>query len=115
VEGRAAVGANGPPHAVWAAAGDRDGAVETPRESAPNLTKAGKALCGGGCRGENFAGAARALRGAAAVKRNELRTFVAPPRRLEKFLRLWKNCEPKMHNSLHMTLLAFLSLLLKKY
>jgi hypothetical protein len=59
-------------------------------ECAPNLTKAGKAL-GSGCRGENFAGAARALMGTEAVKRNELRTFVAPPRRQGAPLGGWKN------------------------
>jgi hypothetical protein len=36
---------------------DRDGAVETLRRCAPNLSKVGKVLCDGGYRGENFAGA----------------------------------------------------------
>ncbi|MDR1324975.1 MAG: IS5/IS1182 family transposase, partial [Treponema sp.] len=34
---------------------------------------------------------------------------------LEKFRRLWKNCERKIHNTLQMTVLAFISLLLKRY
>jgi transposase len=58
------------------------------------------------------------------VKRNELHKFVVLPRRrvvertfgwLEKYRRLWKNCERKLHNSLQMTVLAFISLLLKRY
>jgi transposase len=58
------------------------------------------------------------------VKRNELHKFVVLPRRrvvertfgwLEKFRRLWKNCERKIHNTLQMVVLAFISLLLKRY
>jgi transposase len=58
------------------------------------------------------------------VKRNELHKFVVLPRRwvvertfgwLEEHRRLWKNCERKLHNSLQMTVLAFISLLLKRY
>jgi transposase len=96
------------------------------RKCAPNLSKVTKALCDGGCCGENFANAVRLLIGAEVevVKRNELHTFVALPRRwvvertfgwLEKYRRLWKNCERKIHNSLHMTVLAFIALLLKRY
>jgi transposase len=83
-------------------------------------------LCDGGYSGKNFANAVRLLIGAEveAVKRNELHTFVVLPRRwvvertfgwLEKYRRLWKNCERKLHNSLQMTVLAFISLLLKRY
>jgi transposase len=58
------------------------------------------------------------------VKRNELHKFVVLPKRwvversfgwLEKNHRLWKNCERKIHNTLEMTVLAFISLLLKRY
>jgi transposase len=105
---------------------DRDGVVEMLRKCAPNLTKVAKALCDGGYRGETFASAVRLLIGAEVevVKRNELHTFVVLPRRwvvgrtlrwLEKYRRLWKNCERKIHNSLQMTVLAFISLLLKRY
>jgi transposase len=34
---------------------------------------------------------------------------------LEKCRRLWKNCERKLETSLQMVVLAFLSLLLKRY
>jgi transposase len=59
-----------------------------------------------------------------AVKRNELHTFVVVPKlwvvertfaRLEKFRRFWKNCERTIHTTLQMTVLAFISLLLKRY
>jgi transposase len=123
---QAAVDTRGLPHAVRATTAnvtDRDGAVEPLRNCAPNLSKV---LCDGGYSGENFANAVRALIGAEveAVKRNELHTFAALPKRwvvertfgwLEKFRRLWKNCERKIHNTLQMTVLAFISLLLKRY
>jgi transposase len=97
-----------------------------PGEYAPNLTKVAKVLCDGGYSGENFANAARVLVGAEAeaVKHNGLHKFVALPRRrvagrafgwLEKFRRLWKNCERKIHNTREMTVLAFIALLLKRY
>jgi transposase len=105
---------------------DRDGAVEMLRVCAPNLSKTAKVLCDGGYSGENFACAVRVLIGAEVevVKRNELHTFAVLPKRwvvertfgwLEKFHRLWKNCERKIHNTLQMTVLAFISLLLKRY
>jgi hypothetical protein len=58
------------------------------------------------------------------VKRNELHAFASPPKRravertfgrLEKSRWLWKNCERKIHTTLQMTILAFISLLLKRY
>jgi transposase len=61
---------------------------------------------------------------AEAVKRDELHRFAAPTKRravertfgrLEKFRRLWKNRERKIHATPHMTVLAFISLLLKRY
>ena len=93
---------------------------------APNLTKVEKVLCDGGYGGENFADAVRMLVEAEVevVKRNEVHTFVALPKRwvvergfawLEKYRRLGKNCERKLHNTLQMTSLAFISLLVKRY
>jgi transposase len=95
---------------------DSDGAIET-----PNLSKV---LRDGGYSGENFANAVKSLIGAEVeeVKRNELHTFAILPKRwvvertlgwLEKFRRLWKNCERKIHATLQMTVLAFISLLLE--
>jgi transposase len=58
------------------------------------------------------------------VKRNELHRFAVLLKWwvvertfgwLEKFRRLWKNCERKIHTTLQITVLAFIPLLLKKY
>jgi transposase len=68
----------------------------------------------------------KALTGAEAevVERDELHRFAVPPKRwvdertfgwLEKFRRLWKNHERKIHTTLQMTVLAFIQLLLKRY
>jgi transposase len=96
------------------------------RKSVPNLTRVVKVLCDSGYSGENFANAVKRLIDAEVevVKRNELHKFVVIPKRwvvertfawLEKFRRLWKNCERKLHTSLQMTVLALISLLLKRY
>jgi transposase len=119
----------GLPHAIritTADVTDQDGAVETLRRYAPNLSKVGKVLCGGDYSGENFSGAVKALIGAEVevVKRNELHTHVVLPKRwvvertfawMEKFRRLWKNCKRKSHTILQMTVLAFVSPLQKRY
>ena len=124
-----AVDTGGLPHAIkvtTAEATDREGAVEMLRSCVPNLSEVVKVLCDGGYSGENFANAVRKLLEAEVevVKRNELHTFVVLPKRwvversfawLEKYRRLWKNCERKLHNTLQMTTLAFISLLLKRY
>jgi transposase len=92
---------------------------------APKLSDVAKALVDGGYTGEKFAKAVFALIGAEVevAKRNELHTFVVIPKRwvvertfawLEKCRRLWKNCERKISNSLQMTFLAFIRLLLKR-
>lgn len=57
------------------------------------------------------------------AKRSELHTFKVIPKRwvversfawLEKCRRLWKNCERKLNTSLHMVIIAFVVLLVKK-
>jgi transposase len=96
------------------------------RMSKLNLTKVEKVLCDSGYSGENFSKAVKAVIDAEVevVKRNELHKFVVIPKRwvvertfgwLEKYRRLWKNCERKLHTSLQMTVLALISLLLKRY
>jgi transposase len=98
---------------------------------APNLSKAAKVLCGGGYSGENFA-----MRRGCFPERKWKRQnatnrvcglshpFAALPKRRvvergfarrEKYRRLWKNGERKLRNTLLMTTLAFISLLLKRY
>jgi transposase len=58
------------------------------------------------------------------AKRSELHKFAVIPQRLvversfawlEKWRRLWKNCERKLHTSAQFIVLAFLALLLKRY
>jgi transposase len=83
-------------------------------------------LCDGGYTGEIFTNKIKEITGANVeiAKRNELHTFVVLPKRwvversfswLEKSRKLWKNCERLMNTSLHMIVLAFLILLLKKF
>ncbi len=89
------------------------------------MTRLSKVPVDGGYIGEKFAIAVYALIDAdvEVAKRNELHTFAVIPKRwivertfgwLEKYRRLWKNCERKLSNSLQMTLLAFIRLLLKR-
>lgn len=119
----------GMPHTIYATTAnitDRNGAVEMIKAYAPNLSGVAKVLADGGYTGENFANAVSTLIGAEVeiAKRNELHTFAVIPKRwvvertfgwLEKYRRLWKNCERKIANSLQMTVLAFIRLLLRRY
>ena len=84
------------------------------------------ALCDGTYEGENFAKAIKGLIGAnvEVAKRSELHTFAIIPKRwiversfgwLDKYRRLWKNCERKIQNTLNMINLAFLRILLKRF
>ena len=123
------VDTGGLPHAIHittANVTDRDGALEMFNVYAPNLSNVAKVLCDGGYTGENFANAAKAILGAEVevAKRNELHKFAVIPKRwvversnawLEKFRRLWKNCERKLHTTHQMTTLAFITLLLQRY
>ena len=93
---------------------------------APKLARVIKVLGDGGYSGEHFATAVMRLLNAEVeiVKRNELHTFVVFPKRwvverslgwLDHFRRLWKNCERKLHTVHQMLVLAFISLLLRRY
>ena len=119
----------GLPHAVLvtkADVTDRDGAIEMIWINLDNLSDVKKFLVDGGYSGENFAKAVKELCGAEVevVKRNELHKFVVLPRRwvvertfgwLDKFRRLWKNCERKLHNSCQMTVFALISVLINRF
>ncbi len=123
------VDTNGLPHALHVTTAnvtDRDGALEMLKLCAPNLSRVIKVLCDGGYTGENFANAIKALIGAEVevAKRNELHKFAVIPRRwvvertnawLDKFRRLWKNCERKLHTTHQMVTLALITLLMKRY
>ena len=93
---------------------------------APHLAGVVKALVDGGYTGEKFANAVNTLISAVVevAKRNELHTFAVIPKRwvvertfgwLDKYRRLWKNCERKISNTLQMTIIAFVRLLVNRY
>jgi len=123
------VDTSGLPHAIGittANVTDRDGALLLIKENRDQFTEVKNVLVDGGYRGEVFALRVKSEIGATVevVKRNELHTFVVLPKRwvversfgwLEKCRRLWKNCERKLHTSLLMVVLAFVSLLLKRF
>lgn len=94
--------------------------------SRDNLNAVENVLADGGYTGENFANKVREIIDATVevVKRNELHKFIVLPKRwvversfgwLEKCRRLWKNCERKINTSLHMAILAFIALIVKRF
>ena len=124
-----AVDTIGLPHAIYISCAnvtDRDGAVQMIKCHLDDLSEVEKFLVDGGYTGKNFANAVKELCSAEVevVKRNELHQFVVLPKRwiversfgwLEKYRRLWKNCERKLSVSLQMTVLAFVSLLIRRF
>ena len=85
-----------------------------------------KLLVDGGYSGVKFTSAVKELCNAEVqgVKRKELHTFAVLPVRwiversfgwLDKARRLWKNCECTLHNSLQWVVIAFISVLIKRF
>jgi transposase len=123
------VDSNGLPHAIHittADVSDRDGAIRMISECHYNLWGIEKFLCDGGYSGERFANAIEICHGAEVeiAKRNELHKFEVIPCRwvversfgwLDKYRRLWKNCEQKIVNSLQMVIIAFISIILHRF
>jgi len=119
----------GLPHGISATTanvGDREGVIEAIESYAPNLSNVSKILADGGFTGETFGKAVFLLIGAEVeiAKRSELHKFAVIPKRwivertfgwLENYRRLWKNCERKIENTVQMTVLAFISLLLRRW
>lgn len=119
----------GLPHAIHVTCAnvtDRQGAIDMVSGYRDQLSSVVNFLVDGGYSGKNFAEAIKALNNASVevVKRNEPHEFKVLPKRwivertfawLEKCRRLWKNCERKLNTSLNMTVLAFISLLLRRY
>ena len=122
----------GLPHAIMITTAnktDRSGAIDMVDhycDVTDHLSAVKKLLVDGGYTGENFANRIKELSGAEVevIKRNELHTFAVLPKRwiversfawLDKYRRLWKNCERKLQNSFQMISLAFIRLLLKRY
>jgi len=126
-----AVDTNGLPHGLWVTTAnvqDRQGALELFTHSKGSLSKLKKVLADGGYIGDNFANRVKSLVGMSCrveiAKRSELHKFAVMPQRwvversfawLEKYRRLWKNCERQLTTSLQMVVLAFCTLLLKRY
>jgi transposase len=124
-----AVDTQGLPHAIHittANVTDRAGALKAFENSSDSLSAVINVLADSGYTGKPFADGVLDITGASVeiAKRNELHTFKVIPKRwvversfgwLEKCRRLWKNCERKLNTSLQMVVLAFLSLLLKRF
>jgi len=124
-----AVDSQGLPHAIevtTAEVDDRKGALLMFSLNTDSLSDVRNVLVDGGYTGERFEQGVRQLLGATVevAKRNELHKFVVIPKRwgversfswLEKCRRLWKNCERHLHTSLQFVVLAFISLLLRRY
>jgi transposase len=113
-------------HITTANVNDREAALEMFRLHSDSLPAVEMVLADGGYTGEKFATGVREVLSAQVeiVKRSELHTFVVMPKRwvversfawLDKCRRLWKNCERQLNTSLQMVVLAFLSLLLKRF
>jgi transposase len=123
-----AVDTNGLPHAIHittANVTDRAGALAAFATCKDDLSEVENVLVDGGYTGEPFALAVQEILGATVevAKRSELHKFAVIPKRwvversfawLEKCRRLWKNCERKLTSSLHMVVLSFLALLLRR-
>lgn len=124
-----AVDTNGLPHAIFVTTAnvtDRDGAVAMAQAHKESLSEVEKMLVDGGYSGEPFAMRIFDTLGAEVevVKRSDLGMFVVIPKRwvversfgwLEKCRRLWKNCERKLQTSLHMVVLAFVRIVLRRF
>lgn len=119
----------GLPHAIevtTANVTDRDGAILAAQNAKENLSEAKNMLVDGGYRGEKFASKIKEILGCTVevVKRNELHKFAVLPKRwvversfgwLEKFRRLWKNCERTLRASRQMLFAAFSFILIKRF
>ena len=122
----------GLPHAIMittADVTDRNGTIDMVEyycDVTDNLSQVKKLLVDGGYTGQNFANEIKRLSNAEVevVKRNELHTFEVLPKRwiversfgwLDKYRRLWKNCERLLQNSFQMVSLAFIRIILNRY
>ena len=119
----------GLPHAIavtTADVTDRDGAIQMILLNLDNLSHVEKFLVDAGYSGERFANQVKDICGAQVevVKRSELHKFVVLPRRwvverlfawLDKFHRLWKNCERKLLISAQMLTFALIAILIRRF
>jgi transposase len=99
----------------------REGALAMIEKGKEQLEKTQVILADGGYTGENFSnGVKKSLPDAEVqvVKRNELHKFIVMPKRwiverlfasMDKFRRLWKNCERYLNTSKNMIVLVFIA------
>lgn len=123
------VDTQGLPHAfavTTANVTDRQGAIAAFEAYGENLGNVRAVFADGGYTGKPFAGSVDAILDAEVqiAKRNELHTFKVIPKRwvversfawVNHCRRLWKNCEGALRTSLNMMILAFISILLKRF
>lgn len=123
-----AVDSQGLPHALHITCAnetDRNGALQAFLLHKEHLSNVKNVLADGGYSGENFATEVKEILGCPVTiaKRSELHTFKVIPKRwvversfawVEKCRRLYKNCERKLNTSLHMVILAFINICLKR-
>ena len=113
-------------HITKADVTDRNGAIEMFITTSDNLTKVQNMLVDSGYSGEKFASAVKKilLCSVEVIKKSDLHNFKVMPKRwivertfawLEKNRRLWKNCERKLSTSKQMTVLALLTLILRRF
>ena len=119
----------GLPHAIAVTTADitdREGAIQMILLNLDNLSCVEKFLVDGGYSGERFANQVKDICGAQVevVKRSELHKFVVLPRRwvverlfgwLDKFRRLWKNCERKLLISAQILTVALIAILIRRF
>ncbi len=123
------VDTSGLPHALLVTTAnvtDRDGALEMIALNLDPMYSIEKILVDGGYTGDRSSDAVKVLceTEVEVVRRSEQHKFKVPPKRwlaerssgwLEKYRRLWKNCERKIHTSLQMTVLAFISVCIRRF
>jgi len=119
----------GLPHALLVTTADvtdRNGAIQMIGLNINDLCHVEKFLVDGGYSGVTFANAVKELCGAdvEVAKRKCKNGFEVIPQRwvvershgwIDKFRRLWKNCEQSLHNSLQMLVFAFIAILLNRF
>ncbi len=104
---------------------DRNGVIDAMRKNKKHLSRVRRVLVDGEYSGKKFAHEVHKILKAETeiAKRSELHAFAVIPKRwvversfalLEKCRRLWKNCERNIDTSLHMMVLSFARLLLKR-
>ena len=105
---------------------DRNGAIEMFIAGREYLTKVQNVLADSSYSGKNFANVVKKILdcNVEVVKKSDLHNFKVIPKRwvvertfawLEKNRRLWKNCERKISTSKQMSVLALLSLILRRF